>query len=351
MYYTSLIVMISIIIGISAAGAGFAGAASARQETAVLGGGCFWCMEPPFEQLDGVTEVVAGYSGGDEKNPSYEQVAHGMTGHLEAVRVTFDPDQISYDQILDVYWRQIDPTDSGGQFADRGNHYTTAIFYVDENQREKALASKEQLEKSERFDKPIVTKILPFKEFYMAEEYHQDYYKKNTLRYKAYKRGSGRAGFIDKMWKKESTPEYSKPDCNTLKSKLTPLQYKVTQQEGTEAPFNNEYWDNKEKGIYVDIVSGEPLFSSKDKFNSGTGWPSFTKPLIQENLVEKQDRSLFTVRTEVRSKKADSHLGHVFGDGPKPSGLRYCINSAAMRFIPLSEMEKEGYGDFIKDVE
>ena len=319
-----------------------------RYETAIFGGGCFWCMEPPFEELEGVVEGVAGYSGGTEVDPSYEAVSSGMTGHLEAVRVTYDPARIGYSKLVEVFWRQVNPTDDGGQFADRGNHYRTAIFYSREEQREVAERSKEALEASEIFDKPIVTRILPAMPFYLAEEYHQDYYTKNVLHYQAYKRGSGRGPFIESVWKKSTGTSFTRPSDAELRQRLTPMQYKVTQQEGTEPPFRNDYWDNKRAGIYVDVVSGEPLFSSLDKFDSGTGWPSFTRPLEGDNIVEKQDRSLFMTRTEVRSTGGDSHLGHLFDDGPAPTGLRYCINSAALRFVGVDQLEAEGYGKYLE---
>jgi len=341
---------------IPVAAADMAAGGKTGEAVATFAGGCFWCVEQGFEKLPGVRDAVSGYAGGHAANPTYEQVSAGGTGHTEAVQVHYDPSVITYEGLLQGFWRMIDPTDGDGQFVDQGNQYRPGIFYGDAAQKAAAEKSREELAKSGRFGAPIKVEIVPLERFYVAEDYHQDYYKKNPIRYQVYTYNSGRYQFLEKAWGDDLKVDYAKyrpadakyirPSDGEIRQRLTAAQYHVTQEDGTEPAFSNIYWDEKRPGIYVDVVTGEPLFSSADKYDSGTGWPSFTRPIEPGVLVEKDDFSLFGRRTEVRSRIGDSHLGHVFNDGPKPTGLRYCMNSAALRFVPAEQLAQEGYGQY-----
>lgn len=298
-----------------------------------LAGGCFWGLEAYMTRVPGVYDVTSGYANGNTDNPSYEDVIYRNTGHAETVHVKYDPKLVSLETIMDYYLNVIDPTSLNKQGNDRGTQYRVGVYYTDESMKPVIMAALDEEQKHYR--KKFVVEVEALDNYTLAETYHQDYLEKNPNGY----------CHIDLNSVPEEVNKYTKPSDEEIKKMLTKLQYDVTQKDATERAFNNEYWDNKEQGLYVDIVTGEPLFSSKDKYKSGTGWPSFVKPVNEAALTEVMDKKFGMVRIEVRSKIGDSHLGHVFDDGPKDrGGLRYCINSASLKFIPFDEMDEMGYG-------
>ena len=359
-------------------------------KTAVFAGGCFWCVESDFERAPGVVDVVAGYTGGRTANPTYKTYA--SKGHREAVLVTFDATKVTFAGLVEYFIKHIDPVDKGGSFVDRGKGYSPAIYVADELEREAAKRVIEAIDKMKVLKNPITLPVLDRSVFYPAESYHQDYHNVNSAAYGVYRQKCGRDEYVRKTWGKQANeltlpgafpekedsegelandprdllgkkPEaksdedgdenrwkdFKKPSTEVLRKKLSRMSYRVSQSNETEPAFRNELWNHHEAGLYVDIVSGEPLFLSFDKFDSGTGWPSFVKPYDPQYITYLEDREEGMLRIEVRSKYSDSHLGHVFNDGPVArGGMRYCINSASLRFIPVRKLEEEGFGKILK---
>lgn len=345
---------------------------AAQRASAVFAGGCFWCVESDFERAPGVVEIIAGYSGGRTKNPNYKTYA--SSGHKEVVFIVYDPTKVTYAGLVEYLLKHIDPTDKTGSFIDKGPQYAPAIYYANAEEKAEAQRVAKAIDALHVYRGKVNVPILPRQAFWPAEDYHQDYHRNNAVKYSSYRATCGRDAFVQRAWgaaadqltlpgsipiEAEKSEErknknqsawldFKKPSLAELRRKLTNSQFEVTQRNGTEPAYRNAYWNNHEAGIYVDVVSGEPLFLSTAKFDSGTGWPSFVEAIDQRYLTTREDRSDGMVRIEVRSRIADSHLGHVFSDGPVDrGGLRYCMNSASMRFVPKKDMEQEGYGEFI----
>lgn len=310
-----------------------------------LAGGCFWGVEAYLARIPGVADAVSGYANGNTENPTYEDVCYRGTGHAETVQVSYDPDRISLNELLKQFFVIIDPTSINRQGNDRGTQYRTGIYYS--NEEDLAVINEVLADQQKQYDEQIVTEAEPLANFYLAEEYHQDYLEKNPNGYCHISFDTLPSQLMPPQIMIDPS-DYSKPDDKQLKGILTPEQYQVTQKSATERPFTGIYDDHFEPGIYVDVVTGEPLFSSRDKYDAGCGWPSFTRPIASEVINEQSDQSFGMIRTEVRSRSGDSHLGHLFTDGPvEEGGLRYCINSASLKFIPLEEMENQGYGELV----
>jgi peptide methionine sulfoxide reductase msrA/msrB len=352
-------------------GSGEPAAVAVDIQTAMVAGGCFWCVEADLEKTPGVISVVSGYAGGSTDNPAYQN--YGSGGHREVVEVTYDANQVSYEDLLIVTLKTTDPTDDDGTFGDRGNKYSAAFYFETPEQKQIIENLIVEVNENGPYTTPLAIDIESRPAFWVAEDNHQDYYKGllTKVKYKYYRDGSGRTAFIKKHWGDDISPNlpwrnesaannttmndttyswssYIKPDKETLQATMDAVAFRVTQEDGTERAGTSPLDKVNDRGIFVDVLSGEPLFSSRDKFDSGTGWPSFVAPISADAVTAHEDRKLFSVRTETRSAIADNHIGHVFNDGPADrGGLRYCMNGAALRFVPEASMASEGYSDFL----
>ncbi len=341
-----LILMIAAMALVTGLASLTAKARAADLKNIYFAGGCFWGVEEYFSRIPGVSDVTSGYANGNTENPTYQEVCTGKTGYAETVRITYDPERVSLETLTRQFFKIINPISLNRQGNDRGSQYRTGLYYADA--ADKPVLEKVWKEVQANYSQPLAVELLPLKNYALAEDYHQDYLKKNPGGYCHIN--------FDSLKDIEVVPakplssldarNYARPTDEELKKRLTPEEYNVTQNKGTERAFSGKYWEHDAPGIYVDVATGEPLFSSADKFSSACGWPSFTQPIAPELVTEHRDRSFGMIRTEVRSRVGESHLGHVFNDGPKDrGGLRYCINSVAIRFIPYDDMEKQGYGD------
>ncbi|GBF72557.1 peptide-methionine (R)-S-oxide reductase [Paenibacillus sp. 598K] len=349
----SVVCLLALAILVSACGGGMSGdpttqaspppvkvanSAPAELRDLYLAGGCFWGVEAYMSRIQGVHDVTSGYANGEGEDPTYEEVIRGDRGFAETVHVSYDPQQVTLQTLLDYFFRVVDPTSVNQQGNDRGIQYRSGIYYT--SPEEAAIIEQVVAREQEKYEQPIVTEVLPLQNYYLAEEYHQDYLEKNPNGYCHIDLSvlDGQELMIDAAL-------YPRPTDEQLQERLTDIQYAVAVNNDTERAFSNEYWDTYDPGLYVDVATGEPLFTSVDKYDSGCGWPSFTKSIVPEVVTYHEDTSFGMVRTEVRSRAGDIHLGHVFNDGPEDrGGQRYCINSASIRFVPLDKMEEAGYG-------
>lgn len=308
-------------------------------------GGCFWGVQEYFSRIPGVYEVTSGYANGKTENPTYKEVVNENTGHAETIHLRYDPSVISLKTLTRQFFKIINPVSVDRQGNDMGHQYRSGVYYKDKGDIPVLQEIFDEIQKE--YTTPIVAELKPLESYYLAEEYHQDYLKKNPCGYCHISFETLNEVVTETEEATVNPMNYKKPSADRIKKMLTPKQFDITQKAGTEIAFTGEYWETKDLGIYVDIVTGEPLFTSTDKYDSGCGWPSFTKPLESEVVTEESDTSHGMVRTEIRSRVGDSHLGHLFTDGPKDKGgLRYCINSASLKFIPVEQMDETGYGEY-----